>query len=349
GDRWLTIARSARVRVFATPPEDTTEDPILNLDGEQSIELKPQNPEWAAASWYIGETYQQTLENNGITQLALRLYDVTNLDLSYQIPEFVKEYQLESGIEKKYIAIPQSDRDYIAEIGYITEGDRWITIARSQRIRVFSTPLTATTDENLPTPDTEFVDSPTTSHESTIVLKTRTPKWAYASWYISTTDQQMLQTNSISQLSLRLYDVTDLDLSYQTPQLVQRYECDEITSDRYVAIPATDHDYVAEIGYLTAGNRWEVIVRSEIIRVFSRPQADFWFVADAELIIHGSTEPGATVNIAGKPIKLKSDGTFHLRVPFSDDSINYLMTATAANKEHSTTIRKKFSQQNSED
>ncbi|TVP62400.1 MAG: DUF4912 domain-containing protein [Nodularia sp. (in: Bacteria)] len=243
--------------------------------------------------------------------------------------------------------MPQSDRDYITEIGYVTEGELWVTIARSQRIRVFGIPLTDTTDENLATAEATFVDLPQINNQSSILLKSRSPKWAYATWYISTTDRQTLQNHNISQLYLRLYDVTGLDLSYQTPQLVQQYECDDIIRDRYVAISATDRDYLAEIGYFIQGDRWEIITRSERIRVFSRPQADFWFVADAELIIHGSTEPGATVNIAGKPITLKSDGTFHLRIPFSDNSINYLMTAIAANGKQSTTIQKQFSQENS--
>ncbi|HYW18355.1 MAG TPA: substrate-binding domain-containing protein [Nodularia sp. (in: cyanobacteria)] len=192
----------------------------------------------------------------------------------------------------------------------------------------------------------KFVDLPNNS-ESSILLKSRTPKWAYASWYISPSQKQTLENNNVSQLYLRLYDVTDLDLSDQTSHLVQQYECDDITSDRYVAIPATDHDYIAEIGYLTPGNHWELIVRSQRISVVSPPQADFWFLADVELIIHGSTQPGATVNIGGKPIKLKSDGTFHLRIPFPDDSMNYLITAIAANGEDSATIGKKFSQENS--
>ncbi len=348
GDRWVTITRSARVRVFDTPLPETTENPVLNLDGEQRLVLEPRNSEWACASWYIGETGQQTLANNGISELALRLYDATDLDLSYQTPEFVQQYELESEIAQKYIAIPRSDRDYITEIGYVTEGDRWVTIARSARIRVFGIPLTDTTEEHLPTAETTLVDLPQTNNQSSLLLKSRTPKWAYARWYISPTHKQTLQDHNISKLYLRLYNVTDLDLSYQTPQLVQQYECDDIICDRYVAISATDQDYMTEIGYFTQGDRWEIIARSERIRVFSRPQADFWFVADAELIIHGSTEPGATVNIAGKPITLKSDGTFHLRIPFSDNSINYLMTAIAANGEHSTTIRKKFSQENSE-
>ena len=285
------------------------------------------------------------MSNNGISQLYLRLYDVTNLDLSYQTPQLLQEYELESGIKEKYITIPRSDRDYIAAIGY-NIGDDWVTITSSGRIRVFGIPLTGGTDKNLQTANTKFLDLPEISNQSSLILQLRTPKWANATWYISPSDKEILQNNSVSQLYLRLYDVTNLDLSYQTPPLVQQYECNDIAPSRYVGIPETDHDYIAEIGYTTQSGRWEIIVRSEIVRVFSRPQTDFWLITDAELIIHGSTEPGAKVNIAGKPIKVKTDGTFHLRVPFSDDSINYLMTATTANGE-SKTIRRRFSQEDS--
>ncbi|MDH6085231.1 DUF4912 domain-containing protein [Umezakia ovalisporum] len=357
GNAWVTIARSPRVRVFDTVLQDTIEEPLFNLDGEQSITLKSRNSQWAYASWYIDQTGQEALETNGISQLALRLYDVTDLDLSYQRPELVQQYELELARKEKYIAIPQSDRDYIAEIGYVIRGDIWVSISRSERIRVFGIPLTDTRDENIPTTEITSVDLPSTNNESKILLKPRTPKWAYAIWYISTNDHQTLENKNISQLYLRLYDVTDLDLSYQTPKLVRQYECDEITSDRYVGIPAVDHDYIAEIGYVTKGdcaeptsegNHWEMIVRSERIRVFGRPQPDFWFITDTELIIHGSTEPSATVNISGKPIKIRSDGTFHLRLPCSKNLIDYMMTAIAANGEQSTTIRKKFSQEDLE-
>ncbi|MDH6057417.1 DUF4912 domain-containing protein [Umezakia ovalisporum] len=357
GNSWVTIARSARVRAFYTLLQDTIEEPLFNLDGEQSITLKSRNSQWAYASWYIDQTGQEALETNGISQLALRLYDVTDLDLSYQRPELIQQYELELARKEKYIAIPQSDRDYIAEIGYVIRGDIWVSISRSERIRVFGIPLTDTRDENIPTTEITSVDLPSTNNESKILLKPRTPKWAYAIWYISTNDQQTLENKNISQLYLRLYDVTDLDLSYQTPKLVRQYECDEITSDRYVGIPAVDHDYIAEIGYVTKGdcaeptsegNHWEMIVRSERIRVFRRPQPDFWFITDTELIIHGSTEPSATVNISGKPIKIRSDGTFHLRLPCSKNLIDYMMTAIAANGEQSTTIRKKFSQEDLE-
>ncbi len=183
--------------------------------------------------------------------------------------------------------------------------------------------------------------------DNSIVLQTRTPKWAYVSWRISEEAKQNLKQQGGSQFALRLYDVTGIDLSYQTPVVVQQYECEETISDRYVAIPASDRDYMAELGYLTDENRWLSLARSAIVRVFSRPEKNFWFIADAELIVHGATEPGSSVDIGGHPIKLKPDGTFHLRIPFTNNSIEYAMKATAADGQQTKFIRMKFFQDTS--
>ena len=47
-------------------------------------------------------------------------------------------------------------------------------------------------------------------------------------------------------------------------------------------------------------------------------QNDFNFNVDAEMIIYGSTKPDAHVTLAGEPIKLRSDGTFSLRMSLPD-------------------------------
>ncbi|MBD2629274.1 substrate-binding domain-containing protein [Trichormus variabilis] len=184
--------------------------------------------------------------------------------------------------------------------------------------------------------------------DGSIVFTPRTPKWAYVSWYVSETQKQALQNKGGNFLAVRLYDVTDIDLSYQIPQLVQQYECEEATHDRYLAIPQGNRDYMTEIGYVTYADSWLCIARSGIVRVFSRSSADFWFVTDTELVIQGATEPGTTVTINGNSIKLKSDGTFHFRVPFSDNLLNYLITATSAKGGQQRTISKKFSQESSD-
>lgn len=43
----------------------------------------------------------------------------------------------------------------------------------------------------------------------------------------------------------------------------------------------------------------------------------FWFNVNAELVIYGATEPNAQVTLGGRPIKLRSDGTFscHFALP----------------------------------
>ncbi|WP_414572539.1 DUF4912 domain-containing protein [Nostoc sp. CCY 9925] len=345
GDRWFSLGRSAIVRVFSpVEPDPIVEDlPVVDqtADAEQEITivLTPRSYTSADVRWEISESQKSALRQQGVSQLLVRLYDATGIDLSYQNPQLVQQYESEELLSKS-VEIPASDRDYIAEIGYLAGGDRWFSLGRSAIVRVFSPVEPDPIVEDLPIVD-ETAD---TEEQSTIVLTPRTPKWAYVSWYISPTQKQALRQQGGSQLAVRVYDVTGIDLSYQTAQLVQQYECEEVASDRFVAIPVSDRDYIAEIGYLADGDRWLTVARSAIVRVFSRSQGDFWFVADAELIIHGATEPNTTVAIGGNAIKVKPDGTFHLRLPFSDGLMDYLITV-AADGESPKTIHKKFSQE----
>lgn len=57
-------------------------------------------------------------------------------------------------------------------------------------------------------------------------------------------------------------------------------------------------------------------------------EEQFYFDLDAELLIFGSTEPGARVTVHGEPVKLRSDGTFTMR--FSLPNCRQVIPATAA-------------------
>ncbi|NEU80746.1 DUF4912 domain-containing protein [Nostoc sp. UIC10630] len=362
GERWLFIARSAVVHfsssVYPDPIvddvaiADETDIHLVDVEEESSLVLTPRTYQWADVSWEISETKKAALREQGGSKLVVRLYDATGIDLSYQHPQFVQQYECEETAKDRFVEIPISDRDYIAEIGYVADGHRWLFIARSAIARVFSPVPTDSTVENGALPSETAinlvnVEEKNNEEESNILLTPRTPKWAYVSWHISQTQNKALQQQGGSQLVVRLYDVTGIDLSYQSPQLVQQYECEEVARDRFVAIPVSDRDYMVEIGYIADGDCWLLIARSPNVRVFSRSHEDFWFVADAELIIHGATQPNTSVNIAGHPIKIKPDGTFHLRLPFSDGLMDYLITV-AADGESTKTIHKKFSQETSE-
>lgn len=56
--------------------------------------------------------------------------------------------------------------------------------------------------------------------------------------------------------------------------------------------------------------------------------ADFEFHVDAELIIHGVTQPDATVTLRGEPVKVRSDGTFAVRLNLPDRRQVLPMVAT---------------------
>ncbi|MBN3923618.1 DUF4912 domain-containing protein [Nostoc sp. NMS4] len=383
GEHWLFIARSAIVRVFSpvnpdpvnpdpVNPDPVNPDPIVDdvaiadktavdlvdIEEQSSIVLTPRTSQWADVSWEISAAKKAALQQQGGSQLVVRLYDVTGIDLSYQNPQLVQQYECEETAHDRFVEIPISDRDYIAEIGYVADGDvydgklRWLFIARSAIVHIFTPVPTDSTVENVAlVSETAIglanVEEETPQEESSVVLTPRTPKWAYVSWHISKAQAEALHQQGGSQLVVRLYDVTGIDLSYQSPQLVQQYESEEVARDRFVAIPVSDRDYMVEIGYIADGERWLLIARSANVRVFSRPHGDFWFVADAELIIHGATQPNTNVNIGGHAIKIKPDGTFHLRLPFSDGLMDYLITV-AADGESTRTIHKKFSQETSE-
>lgn len=49
-----------------------------------------------------------------------------------------------------------------------------------------------------------------------------------------------------------------------------------------------------------------------------RRERDLPFEVDAELIVYGSTTPGASVTLAGEPVRLRPDGTFTVRMDLPD-------------------------------
>ena len=56
----------------------------------------------------------------------------------------------------------------------------------------------------------------------------------------------------------------------------------------------------------------------------------FWFKVHAELVLHGSTEPGASVTIAGHPVRLRDDGSFTFRFSLPNGSFELPVEAVKA-------------------
>lgn len=76
-------------------------------------------------------------------------------------------------------------------------------------------------------------------------------------------------------------------------------------------------------------------IASEALAEILPPEARraFWFHVSAEVILHGSTEPGARVTIAGRPVALRPDGSFSFRFAFPDGDFRLPMEAVSADRQ----------------
>ncbi|MEA5542807.1 DUF4912 domain-containing protein [Limnoraphis robusta Tam1] len=131
----------------------------------------------------------------------------------------------------------------------------------------FSVGLGEQIDEVLSSVDEGLIDLPIGYGLSRIVLMARDPEWAYAYWDVSSEHKEELRRQGGQQLALRIYDVTKINLEYQTPHSIQEYPCDELAREWYVPIPVSDREYVIEIGYRCADGRWLTLARSAAIRI----------------------------------------------------------------------------------
>ena len=61
--------------------------------------------------------------------------------------------------------------------------------------------------------------------------------------------------------------------------------------------------------------------------------AGFWLSINAELVIYGATEPGASVTLGGRPIALRPDGTFSCRCSLPDGDHAVTVSAMSAEGE----------------
>jgi len=84
-------------------------------------------------------------------------------------------------------------------------------------------------------------------------------------------------------------------------------------------------------GFSPAGASWS-----------GQPQKGFWFAVNAELIIYGATEPDAKVTIDGKPIQLRSDGTFSFHYALPDGQFRLPVVAVSGKHGEKRTAELQF-------
>jgi uncharacterized protein len=128
------IGQLDRGESLSVVDEDLADLP--NGYGESRIVLMPRDPQWAYAYWDIPNERKEAVRRQGGIRLALRFYDVTNIDIQSQRPHSLQQYECDELAREWYLPVPVSDRDYVIEIGYIAVDGRWLLLARSVPVRI---------------------------------------------------------------------------------------------------------------------------------------------------------------------------------------------------------------------
>ncbi|MDJ0897556.1 MAG: DUF4912 domain-containing protein [Xenococcus sp. MO_188.B8] len=293
--------------------------------GQSRIVLLPRDPQWAYCYWDIPNDHKEELRRQGGQQLALRLYDITDINLDYQAPHNIQEYLCDEMAREWYLPIPVSDRDYVVDIGYRCGDGRWLSLARSAAVRIppvypsdwiednfvtvsWDQDLRGATVFELVPPDKK--PAPATTADNAIYDQIFGMAESAESMRVAGSVFGSMHQEALS--------------SYVFPSGVGKW-----------AIPTPSGINMSGVGINVSG-------------LASAPPArprKFWLVADAELIVYGATEPDATVTIGDRKIELNPDGTFRFQMSFQDGVIDYPIVAVAADGEQTRSVHMNFERQ----
>ncbi len=314
--------------------------------GDSRIVLLPRDPQWAYAYWDIPIEHKNELRHHGGQQLALRIYDVTDINLDYQSPHSIQEYPIDEMAREWYVPIPVSDRSYAIDIGYRCGDGRWLVLARSASVGIppvypsdwiEDVFITVPWEEELI--DRTFVELIPPSYKT---ADDRVAGTAGTTGTAETTGNSNTEQNAIYERIFGMTAATEsLRISGSLYGSMQQSPLESVSSFVFPsgvgmwAQPTTFGGNMSGVGMSGVG-------MSGMGMDSSDRQRQFWLIADAELIVYGATEPDAAVSIGGRQIKLNPDGTFRFQMSFQDGNIDYPIVAVAKDGEQQRSVHMTF-------
>jgi hypothetical protein len=290
----------------------------------------PRDPQWAYAYWDVPNEHKEELRRQGGQQIALRLYDVTDINLEYQAPHSVQEYLCDELAREWYLPLPVSDRDYVLDIGYRCADGRWLVLARSAPVRVPPVYPSDWIEDIFVTVNWERELQGKTVYE----LVPPSKKQAVAATGDNAIYEQVFGMAKSAE-AMRVAGSLFGSMQQVPEQAISSYVFPSGVG--MWALPTVSGLSMSGVGMMSG-----VGFSASVPPV--RPRK-FWLIADAELIVYGATEPDATVTIGGRPIKLNPDGTFRFQMSFQDGLIDYPIVAVAADGEQQRSIHMKFNRE----
>ena len=352
--RSLEAQETVEAAKFELGQEDRTGGSLADVDegladlpsgyGDSRIVLLPRDPQWAYTYWDIPNEHKEELRRQGGQQLALRIYDVTDINIEFQSPHSIQEYPADELAREWYLPVPVSDRDYVIDIGYRAADGRWLVLARSARVHI------------PPVYPSDWIEDVfiTVNFEEDLRGKTQYELVPPAKKIAATANGNAVNEN-VNVNGNAIYDQifglaesaeaqrvagSIFGSQHQVPGLARP----EQAISSYIFPSGVGMWAVPTMSGLTASGAGMSGVDFSASAVPVRPR-QFWLIADAELIVYGATEPDATVTVGGRPIQLNPDGTFRFQMSFQDGLIDYPILAVAADGEQTRSIQMKFNRE----
>lgn len=124
------VDAAAGATIGSTPNSDPTRS------DRSSIVIAPQNSREAVVRWQLTEAQKRDAKQQGGTDFALRLYDVTGINPESEVLENFYQYDCNELSQELRIEIPVPSRDYVVEVGYADRASEWYGIARSHSVHI---------------------------------------------------------------------------------------------------------------------------------------------------------------------------------------------------------------------
>jgi phosphate transport system substrate-binding protein len=106
------------------------------VEPKSRIILVPRNCKEAYAYWEVPDEEKQVLRQQGGTQLMLRVYEAINRDPS-ELPLYnIQQLECNELDWDRHVPIPVDNLDYVAELGYLTKDNGWLSLVKSLPVRV---------------------------------------------------------------------------------------------------------------------------------------------------------------------------------------------------------------------
>jgi phosphate transport system substrate-binding protein len=258
---------------------------------KSKLTLTPRSATEADAAWTWDAGHRDALKQQGGRKSMLRLYDVTDIDPDRQSPHSVRQYDCAETATNMRVPITAGDRDYVAELGYVTDDGRWLKGMRSNKVRIAAVKPEVKPDSNANLSNVAAAGAAVVGATAVgaaavgasrafnrpvgnrIGLKGFGSRSVYAAWDVTESSKKAAKQQGGEHMQLRLYDTTGVNLDQQAANSVQTFKCDEASHDKIMPVPHPGRDYVAELGYAGNADRWVPIARSQPWRLLHLPVA----------------------------------------------------------------------------